>query len=155
MKTAEQWLNDYSLTHRHPTNKIIHYICVPLILWSVLALLWVAPKPHFADSHPILNWAILLVVGALAFYLRLGFSYFLGMLMVAVFALSTIVSLQSNGYPLAWIAVFVFVGAWIGQFYGHKIEGKKPSFFDDLLFLLIGPLWIQNRIFGKREQPNL
>jgi len=152
MRTAEQWLNDYSRTHRHPTNKIIHYICVPLILWSVLALLWVAPKPHIADSLPFLNWATVLLAGSLAFYLRLGLRYFIGMLGVGIFALATIIALQSVGLPLVWVAAFVFVGAWIGQFYGHKIEGKKPSFFDDLLFLLIGPLWIQNRIFGQRPE---
>jgi uncharacterized membrane protein YGL010W len=146
MKSAEQWLDEYALTHRHPTNKLIHYICVPSILWSVLALLWVVPRPSFLGS---LNWAVVFCAMALGFYLRLGVRHFVGMFLVLILALGTIMGFESLDLPIAMIAMVVFVVAWIGQFYGHVLEGKKPSFFEESLFLLIGPLWIQNRIFRQ------
>ena len=145
MKTAEQWLSEYARTHANPLNKRIHRICVPLILWSVLALLTVIPKPSFAENVLGLNWGTVVAVLSLGFYWRLGFRYFLSMLGICSFMLITSAALRSLGLPLGWIAIGVFMGAWIGQFYGHKVEGQKPSFFEDLLFLLIGPLWVFKR----------
>ena len=54
---------------------------------------------------------------------------------------------QSHSKEILIACAVVFVLAWIGQFVGHKIEGKKPSFFEDLQFLLIGPGWCLNDLF--------
>lgn len=130
MRTAQQWLDEYALTHRNSGNKRLHIVCVPLIYWSVYAMLWsLGPR-----------WAIGGLVAVLIFYLSLGWRYFLAM--SAMSAVVMLLNLEMEGLPLAWIASGVFVAAWAGQFYGHKLEGKKPAFIDDLFFLLIGPLWI-------------
>jgi uncharacterized membrane protein YGL010W len=98
-----------------------------------------------------MNWALLSTAIALLFYLRLGFSAFAKMILIAAVAIAISAGLESLGAPLGYIAVVIFVLAWIGQFYGHKVEGKKPSFFDDLAFLLIGPLWIIEHL-TQRDQ---
>jgi uncharacterized membrane protein YGL010W len=45
--------------------------------------------------------------------------------------------------------LLIFILAWVGQFIGHKIEGMKPSFFQDLQFLLVGPMWLMHFVFKK------
>ena len=148
-KSAAQWLAEYSRTHLHPTNKLIHYVCVPAILWSAVALLWALPRPRIAAFLPELNWAIALVALALAFYASLGWRWLAMMSPIGAGALALTAMANAAGWPLAQIAVAVFAVAWVGQFVGHAIEGKRPSFFDDLRYLLIGPLWIQNRIASR------
>lgn len=124
----------YAESHRHPTNKAIHFVCVPAITLSLLGLLW--------SLHPAV--AIAFALAALVYYARLSVPLMLGMVgmsaaMLALLALT----------PLARYALVVFVVAWIGQFIGHKIEGKKPSFFDDLRFLLIGPFWVLSFLYKR------
>ncbi len=144
MKTMQQWLDEYGESHRNPTNKTIHWICVPLILFSVLGLLWLIPVPQFATAiGPWINWSVLLMVAAVLYYLVLSPNLAVGMALIAMVMFTLINRLeQAVPFPLWWLFVGVFVAAWIGQFIGHEIEGKKPSFFKDLQFLLIGPAWL-------------
>lgn len=67
--------------------------------------------------------------------------------MFAAFAvvLTSIFAIEALHLPGLWIYSAIFVVAWIAQFYGHHVEGKKPSFFADLQFLMIGPLWLLYR----------
>ena len=58
-------------------------------------------------------------------------------------------TIESAGLPLWLVCVVIFVLAWIVQFYGHKIEGAKPSFLEDLQFLMIGPAWLMSFIYKK------
>ena len=147
MKTMAQWLAEYGESHRHPTNKAIHWVCVPLILFSVLALLWAAPFPAV---HPWLNWATVLMAAAVVYYLVLSPKHALGMALIAVALFALIAWLERAApAPLWLIAVVVFVGAWVGQFVGHEIERKKPSFFKDLQFLLIGPAWLLDDAYRR------
>lgn len=116
-------------------------------------MLWSLPFPDFSTAPSFLNWATLFSILALVFYLSLGFKFFVGMLLVAGVALAICSSMMSAGLPLAAIAILIFVAAWIAQFYGHKLEGKKPAFLDDLAFLLIGPMWILNKaVFSKKTR---
>jgi uncharacterized membrane protein YGL010W len=144
MRTMQQWLDEYGESHRHPTNKTIHWICVPAILFSVLGLLWLLPVPQFAaKTSEWVNWATLPMALAVIYYLILSPPLALGMAIIALvmFALIRLLALTVN-FPLWLLLVGIFVVAWIGQFIGHQIEGKKPSFFKDLQFLLIGPAWL-------------
>jgi uncharacterized membrane protein YGL010W len=126
----------YGESHRNPTNKTIHWICVPLITWSLLAALWAwTPAAAYA-----------MIALAVAFYARLSWPIAVGML--AVSALMVLPLTQLSGHELI-IAIVVFVVAWIGQFVGHQIEGKKPSFFEDITFLLIGPAWLLGFVYRK------
>ena len=137
--TLEQWLDKYAESHQNPKNQLIHKIFVPLIVWSVMALTYSIPTL----SLGIFSIGVfhLLILAALFFYFRLGKN--VGMVMLAMVSFFFLVLLLVEQSGLLWqIALVVFVISWIFQFYGHKIEGKKPSFIDDLKFLLIGPLWV-------------
>lgn len=150
MKTGQEWIAEYSESHRNPTNKLLHWICVPAIMWTVIALLWAIPVPEAMQLHPWLNWATIFVVVAQLFYLTFGFVIFTGMLIMSVVMLVFTAWLEQVAPFALWqIAVAVFIVAWIGQFIGHHIEGKKPSFFKDLLFLLVGPAWEMNYFLRK------
>ncbi len=146
MKTAAEWFAEYGESHQNPTNKLIHWICVPLILFSVLGLLWAIPVP---SPIPYLNVATLVAGLALLFYFRLSPVLGLGMLVVSVVVLALIEAIDHATGQIALVSIIVFVGAWIGQFYGHQVEGKKPSFFKDVQFLLIGPIWLMNFVLER------
>ena len=140
MKNIHQWLEAYGESHQNPTNKQIHWICVPAILFSIIALLW-----HFSPGITLLSMGLSLV-----FYYRL--SRPLTIAIGFIYAISlTFVFILTN--YLLLIGGLIFAVAWVFQFIGHKIEGKKPSFFEDLQFLLIGPLWCLAYLFRKRNMP--
>lgn len=139
MKTISEWFDEYSESHQNKTNKIIHWVCVPTIYFSIIGIL-----AHFSALL-----TTLLLVLAFIFYARLDM-----VLAVAMAALTLIMAWLIWVLPVGtgfFIALFVF--AWIGQFYGHKVEGKKPSFLKDLQFLLIGPIWCLDA-FLTQVQPS-
>lgn len=148
MKPLQNWLDEYAVSHQNPTNKAIHYICVPVIFFTIIGLLMSIPQVFLQEILPagMAHWATIALVLAMFFYIRL--SLFLALKMF-VFALGCIILNQylSNYIPLFTFSIVVFAIAWIGQFYGHHIEGKKPSFLKDLQFLLIGPAWVMNKFF--------
>lgn len=143
MKTIQNWLDDYSVSHKNPVNKRIHWICVPLIMLSALGFLWGIPRPAaFAAYGVYANWATLFILASLIYYALLSPRLAAGMLLVSAIMCLLLQGLALLPWPLWWSSLAIFVGAWIGQFIGHKIEGRKPSFFKDLQFLLIGPIWL-------------
>src|SRR5712691_3697801 len=138
-------LAEYGESHGNPTNKLIHWFAVPVIAWTVLAILWVVPTPAVFHGVPYLNWATIVCALAVIYYLTLSIPLAIGMAVFSLIALATVRLVEtSTSVPLVWIAVALFVIAWIFQFAGHKVEGKKPSFFKDLQFLLIGPAWLMH-----------
>ncbi len=143
MRSVQNWLDEYSVSHQNPVNKRIHWICVPLIMLSALGMLWTVPRPAFFFSiSPYLNWATLLILVSLIYYLLLSVRLAAGMLLVSAVMCLGVEALGGLPWPLLWTSFAIFAAAWIGQFIGHKIEGRKPSFFKDLQFLLIGPIWL-------------
>lgn len=141
-RPIDRWFAHYSDDHRNGTNQCIHVIAVPAIMWSVIAMLWCLPPLITWFQHGI--WAALAMFGAWAFYNRL--SRRLGYGMLAFFFLSGCVCRLLENHigrsGLLWLALAIFVVAWIAQFVGHKIEGRKPSFLTDLVYLLVGPIWV-------------
>jgi len=131
----------------HWLNRRIHDICVPAIAFSLLGLLWTAPGLEIAAVTVRPVWLLLLLV--LPYYLvlsvRLGVLVLAGLLLM----LAVIAALDRLQMPLAGISLAVFLAAWLAQFVGHRIEGKSPSFFKDLQFLLIGPLWVAHKAVGR------
>jgi uncharacterized membrane protein YGL010W len=150
MKTAKEYFDEYAESHQNKTNQSLHYICVPLIFFSIIGLLMSIPATPIKNtinlSNPLLeNWAVIVALVILIFYMRLGFWYLIEMLFVIL--ISIIANfLLGNMINLLYASITIFVLAWAGQFYGHKIEGKKPSFLKDLEFLLIGPLWVIQKL---------
>jgi uncharacterized membrane protein YGL010W len=151
MRTAAQWLDDYGDSHRNHANKALHWICVPVIAWCVLGLLWSTPFPmSIRAAHPAANWASVAVLCALMYYSLLSIPLTLGAAPLLIAFLWSIDWLErSSAVPLWSICVLAFAVAWIGQFIGHAIEGKRPSFFKDVQFLMIGPLWLLADVYRR------
>ena len=150
MRSLAEWLSEYGASHEHATNKLLHWICVPPIVLSVLGLLWSIPVPAALVSvSPWLNWATLLAIAALAYYLVLSPRLAVGIALAFAALLAIVQWLATLAWPLWVTCLVVFVVAWIGQFVGHAIEGKRPSFFKDVQFLLIGPLWLVSALYRR------
>lgn len=148
-RKIESWLSEYGESHINPINKKIHYFCVPLIFFSIFGLLRTIPTSEFmATISPYFNWAAIMLVLTLVYYAMLSIPLFLGFIIWALIVFTGVEFIYDKigNQGLLIFSIIVFVVAWIGQFVGHKIEGKKPSFFKDLSFLLIGPAWILNAI---------
>lgn len=151
MRSADEWFEEYGESHRNPVNKLIHWVCVPMIFWSVIAILWEIPVPNALAATPLpVNWAVLVAVLVLAWYFLMNRALAAGMLIITALCLWIAWAVDVfAAWPLWLIAVIVFVLAWTGQFLGHRIEGRKPSFFKDLQFLLIGPAWLLGFVYRR------
>lgn len=136
-RTIDTLLARYAESHRDPTNERIHFVCVPVIALSLLGMLW--------SAHPLAAAAV--ATAALAYYWKLSRPFAAGMLVMALVMLGILAALP----PIAVLplSIVMFVLAWLGQFIGHLIEGKKPSFFDDLRFLLVGPLFVLGFLYRR------
>ena len=143
-RDIHQWISDYGVSHKNPTNKKIHWLCVPIIMFTLLGLLSMVKFYN-------INLAYGLIAMALIFYIRLSITISIGMFIISAIQLGSIYYLEQILLfsTLLYIYIGVFIVAWIGQFIGHKIEGQKPSFFEDLQFLLIGPAWLLSFIYKK------
>lgn len=153
--TMQQWFDAYGESHKNATNKAVHWICVPVIFFSIIGLLSLVPLGGATTGLspkviPYEHLGTLGIVFGLLFFLRLSLPIAVGMTLVSMAILYGVklVNLGAGGNAL-WIYLALFVVAWIGQFIGHKVEGKKPSFLEDLQFLLIGPAWLLHFIYRK------
>lgn len=133
MRTLKEWFAEYGVSHQNPTNILVHKFCVPAIMASVMGMLFVV------TIHKGFTLAHLVALAALLYYSILSIQLALGML-IQVAIVFALLHLIPHSFILPG-SIAIFILAWIGQFWGHKVEGKKPSFFQDLAFLLIGPLW--------------
>lgn len=150
-RNLQDWLGEYAESHQNSFNKKIHHVAVPVIMMAVLGLLVSIPAPFFVGF-----WAVLFVLGTGAFYWRLSPRMAIGMGVLSLVIFGALGLLALLPIPLWATCTTLFVVAWICQFIGHHAEGKKPSFFKDLQFLLIGPLWVMDPIFrglGISEAP--
>ncbi len=136
--TINDYFNLYAESHQNPKNIKIHTVCVPLIMWSILALLDMIVLP-------IGTFAFLLVILSSLFYLKIK-TPLLAIIKIFVLSIFMIYLSRFLNDKRMIVSIIVFFLAWIGQFIGHKIEGRKPSYFDDLKFLLIGPLWVLKKL---------
>lgn len=154
MRKVDQLLSEYGESHKNKTNKLIHWICVPAIFFVIIGLLWSIPTPTvFEQFNFPVNFGSMAMLIALVYYRSLSSSLTLGMIFIGAGIVGGNFYLDKLETPLWLISTVVFVIAWILQFIGHGIEGKKPSFLKDLQFLLIGPLWLLHFIYKKFEIP--
>lgn len=137
MRTIDKLLAQYSESHLNPTNEMIHFICVPVIVFTLLGLLW--------SVHWVL--AVLVTIAALVYYAKLSRPFAVGMALMSALMLLLLAALPDQAILPLSIAIFVL--AWVGQFVGHQIEGKKPSFLEDVRFLLIGPLFVLSFLYRR------
>lgn len=149
-RKINQLLSEYGESHQNKINKTIHWICVPIIFFSIFGLIRSIPVPEFMATIPYLSWASVLLTLALVYYLTLSIPLFLGFVLFgAIVVMGNEIIYSYGKHYLLIFSALVFVLAWIGQFIGHSIEGKKPSFFKDLQFLLVGPAWLMHFIYKK------
>ena len=154
MKTPDEWFAEYGESHQHPVNKTLHWVCVPLIVLSLVGLLWSLPVPEaFREISPALNWGTTFLMAATVYYFILSFSLAIGMLPFVVLVAVAVGWLDTLAAPLWATSLAIFVTAWAGQFAGHAWEGKKPSFFKDMQFLMIGPVWLLGFIYRRLNIP--
>ena len=152
MKTIHEWNDEYSRYHKNKINKIIHWICIPLIMFSLLGLL---SKINIIklDTDSIffsIRGLEVFIIIAIGYYLKISKSLAIGMSLITLLFVLIIESINKNDEIMQiYLYLGIFIISWIGQFIGHKIEGKKPAFFKDLQFLLIGPLWLLAYIYKK------
>lgn len=150
-RTIDQLLTKYGESHQDTTNKLIHWICVPSIMFSLFGVLM--SIPFFVEKTLLFNWAAVILVLALGYYLTLSLSMFVGFILIGGAMLmgnfAVLNWVNGSDWNLFLVSIGIFTVAWIGQFIGHGIEGKKPSFLDDVKFLLIGPAWLLHFIYRK------
>ncbi len=158
MRKIDQLFEEYGESHQNSTNKAIHWICVPLIFFSIVGLVASIPSQAvqsvLGDGNPYANWAAVVLVLVLIYYISLSIPLGIGMMLfgaLCLFAANFLV--RTTNTPLWITSLIIFFVAWVGQFYGHKVEGKKPSFLKDIQFLLIGPAWLMHFIYKRLGIP--
>ena len=135
-RRVDQLLAHYGESHHHPTNEAIHLVAVPAIMFSLLGLM--------SALHPALPWVF--VAASLVYYLRLSLGFTVAMALLSGLGLAGVHALGERALP---VSAGVFVVAWVFQFIGHKLEGRKPSFFEDLQYLWVGPLFVLTRLAAR------
>ena len=149
MRKIDQLFAEYAESHQNQTNKFIHWICVPLIFFTIVGFISLIPAPHFcAPYFGCISIVALVLVSIFYFTLswRISIIMLFFMLLMEHFAYAINVHFKENSW-IIYLSIFIIT--WIFQFIGHKIEGKKPSFLKDLQFLLIGPIWLLHFILKK------
>lgn len=151
MLSEQEYVAEYAKSHQNPLNQVIHMICVPAIFAASLGLLWLIPVGKFipgmpAEIAPWINMATITMLPAGVFYLSLSLKAFAVGAAWTVASMLLVFGILALEWPLLWICVAVWVIAWAVQFYGHQVEGAKPSFIEDMFFLLIGPLYVQEKL---------
>jgi len=159
MKKIELLLNEYGSSHKNSINKLIHWICVPSIFLSIVALIWSIPLGPLEQlkiyEYQLINWATICMIFVLLYYLKLSPILTIGMLVFSSLCLfitnyiENLILEEVINFHLWVIALIIFAISWVIQFVGHEIEGKKPSFLKDIQFLLIGPAWLMHFIYKK------
>ena len=136
LRRVDQLIAHYGESHQNPGNEVIHFIAIPLIKLSLVGMLFAL--------HPYVAYAF--VAASMVYYARLSVVFLVAMVVWSALTMSLVLTMGTYVLPLS---VAIFVGAWILQFIGHKIEGKKPSFFEDIQYLWVGPLFVLSKLFGK------
>ena len=163
MSKVNTYLEEYSSSHQNKINKRIHWVCVPLIFSTVVGFLstfsianflsFAASEPTFLQKN-LLNVGFLFISLGWIFYFRLSKTLSAGMFFFTMINYFSAIYLEKSVTQFRLWCLLIFALAWIGQFVGHAIEGKKPSFFKDLQFLLIGPIWLLNFLYKKVGIPS-
>ena len=140
MRTLNEQLSSYAGYHRDRRNIGVHFVGIPMITLAVAVLL---SRPGWTVGGLPVSLALLLALGATVFYLQLDWRY--GLTMAVLMGLNVWIGAQlASGSTALWLGsgLGLFVVGWVFQLVGHVWEGRKPAFLDDLIGLLVGPLFI-------------
>jgi uncharacterized membrane protein YGL010W len=132
-RPVDRLLHHYGLNHQHPKNEAIHMVAIPMIMLAIVGLIY--------SLHP---WAAYVFLAAsLVYYARLGSTVVLASM--AVWTVLLLLIIWALGAALFKVSLALFIVGWVTQFIGHKIEGKKPSFLEDIQYLWVGPIFVLTR----------
>lgn len=140
MRKIDLLLNEYGESHQNKTNIFIHAIAVPAIFFVSLALIWSIPTPELLQHFDV-TWAHVVTIPVLWYYFKLSGAIGAAMTLLVIASFACIKLLVLADIQVWLFSLVLFIIMWILQFIGHHIEGKKPSFFKDIQFLLVGPAW--------------
>lgn len=147
MKTVEEQLSSYKSVHFNKRNIKTHFVGVPLIVWAVTVLLSINTfSLELAGQTITYTPAIIFFTLSMLYYLKLHIKLGLGMLVYTVINIY-LASLVADMENAVWIGISAFVIGWVIQFIGHIYEKAKPAFFDDIMGLAIGPLFLMSEIY--------
>ena len=135
-RKVDQLIAHYGQSHQNPSNEVIHFIAIPLIMLSLVGMLFAL--------HSYVAYAF--VAASMVYYARLSWVFFFSMVLWSAITLAGVFAMGALALP---VSIVIFVGAWVLQFIGHKMEGKKPSFFEDIQYLWVGPLFVLSKLFVK------
>ena len=135
-RKVDTLLAHYGDSHQNTSNELIHFVAIPLIVVSLVGLMFAV--------HPYIAYAFM--AASMVYYARLSMVFLVSM---AVFSAGVLWLVHAMGAQVLQISLVIFVGAWIAQFIGHKLEGKKPSFFEDIQYLWVGPLFVLSKLYEK------
>lgn len=155
-KEADVIFDEFDASHRNPSNRLIHFVCIPLLMFAVLGMAWSLPFPYLGflgRYNGYVNWASFILAFAVYFYYRLSpvVSY---MLLLLIFAISMIIvkfeKWEIDGGPSLWlVSATAFLFAVAGLVIGDRIEGKSPSLRFIVKAMLTGPLWMLRALAGS------
>jgi uncharacterized membrane protein YGL010W len=136
IRKIDTLLDHYGSSHKNATNEVIHFVAIPLIMLSIVGLMYAL--------HPWVAYAFM--AASMVYYARLSTVFLVAMIVWGTLLFWCITLMGDRVWQTSLI---IFVGAWIAQFYGHHVEGKKPSFFEDIQYLWVGPLFVLSKLFEK------
>jgi uncharacterized membrane protein YGL010W len=116
---ADKLFREYGASHQNKVNKLIHWICVPTILVSVIGLLESIPFPFPSTPIP-LSWGRVVSFFALFFYVNLSPSLAVGMAAVLFGSFQLLAAVERAGYVVWKTSLAAFAAAWVLQFIGHR-----------------------------------
>lgn len=150
MKKVDLLFERYGESHKNHTNEFIHWVCVPLIFFSIMGLLSLIRIAILqVETVEISLISLIVILLVTVYYMRL--SFIIGFIMfIAMISVQLLIEKIDKEFTYAWLLyLMIFAISWVFQFIGHKIEGKKPSFLTDIFFLLIGPIWLLHFVLKK------
>jgi len=153
MRTLTEQLTQYAKYHRDPRNIATHFVGIPMIVLAIAVLL---SRPAFEVFGILWTPALVLIIASIVYYIKLDVALgaLMALLLVGVYQLALFLSAGGVSDLLMW-GIGLFVLGWVIQFVGHYYEGKKPAFVDDIMGLVIGPLFVVAEalfMVGARKQ---
>ncbi|MEJ6500348.1 MAG: DUF962 domain-containing protein [Rhodobacterales bacterium] len=102
-------LAEYGESHQNPTNKLVHWICVPVIVWSLMALIWSIPVPAVFRPVPNLTWLTPILLAAILYYIVVSWRLAVGVLVCLIICLCLIVYYQASFTLPLWQVALSFL----------------------------------------------
>jgi len=147
---ADRWLDIYEHGHSGPVNRALHWICAPLLVCSLVGILWALPVPAaFRASDSVINWGTLFIMAIIVYYFIISIRLAIGSLPFIVFIALVIARLDMLATPLWKISVLALAISALGLYTGHQLDGNRTSVLRDLLYAPIAPLWILGSLYRQ------